>query len=259
MLIFKDHQFKIWSSVFGSYSRRFDRKRPGVVRIESDVSETAVRQFIEGCQQRQVVLSPGIVDNLFLLCEEWEAERFEAAIENYMSIHSSERVIDFILRRQEKLRSTADLESVLFKTFEHHISNERLLSVGLPLLYRVFSMEDHYLVRNRIHNIFGFLIKCLHSFGSIASVLFSGLSFDDLNEKELDELEKCAEFDDLFPDRRGLFPIMKELLCLRRQLSAQKQRIEELESSNKSLEESNMALRVGATFASMRARYQGHR
>ena len=94
---------------------------------------------------------------------------------------------------------------------------ENILRIGLPVLYRVFSMGDCDLVRDHFSEVFPFLQQCVDEhFGTCASVLFTGTDARQLKLDQLSWMETSKNFDHGFITKWPLKVIIDQRIKIER-------------------------------------------
>ena len=228
---------KVNAQAFGEHSAKFHReafreatrglKEPVV--IVSDVDEEIVKQFADACQGRRVEVQRVKLDQLFCLAEEWEVTDMIQALREDGNF--ADLLIRLLLRRRET-DSARDLERALHDQFTLICNTwsfqENILQIGLPVLQRVFLMNDCDLVRDHLSEVFPFLQQCVDQhFGASASVLFSGIDVRQLNEAELNWMKDNPNVDHSYMCQSYFQVIMD----LRRALKAKEEQCQSLLST----------------------------
>ena len=159
------------------------------VSVVSRVSREALQEFLNGCQGKAMNLAPANANQILALCEEWNTPKLKREVEAFMAAHERDMIVDFILERKNLGQATHDLELTLHEQFVDLCRDEKyeqLQRLGVSLLLRIFEMNERSLVREHLHDVFGFIVSCLRneSIGSVASVFFSGAKFSDFSAEE---------------------------------------------------------------------------
>ena len=180
------------SFAFMMQSMRYRREHTvlgGEIVIMADVDERNLGMFLDACQGASIEIGSECVPDLELLCEEWDVRGLKAKVDEFVSDHKEEMLIRMIGRNLRRGGNVRALEKQLFTEFvglckKGH--DQELRELGVPVLARVFAMNENELVRKHLHDVFRFIVGCLRCkrIGSVASVFFHGASFADFTAQE---------------------------------------------------------------------------
>ena len=183
---------RVDSFAFMMQSMRYRREHTilgGEIVIEADVDERNLGLFLDACQGTSIEIETEGAPDVLLLCEEWDVRGLKEKVEAFVNEHKEEMLIKMIGRNLQRGGNVGMFEQQLFKEFVGLCKkgHEReLMELGVPVLARVFAMNRNELVREHLHDVFGFIVACLRykAIGSVASVFFHGASFADFTAKE---------------------------------------------------------------------------
>ena len=216
---------KIDACLFAHYSKRFhkelfincERSVLSPVVITSHVERDVVVQFVDACNGVKVEVQQSNALDLLALAEEWEVTE----LVRILNESSDEILIASLVKWLENGKETRVLESRLHNEFigicKKECFQENILRIGLPVLYRVFSMGDCDLVRDHFSEVFPFLQQCVDEhFGTCASVLFTGTDARQLKLDQLSWMETSKNFDHGFITKWPLKVIIDQRIKIER-------------------------------------------
>ena len=195
---------------FGKCSKRFEnelycgkRTVKDPVVIEASVEMQAVTLFIEVCQGKSRDIDISLVDDMLAIGEEWDVKELVEPLRKFCSEREDEFLVTSLVHRLEKGRQTRDLELKLHDAFPRICKNEffvqNIATIGLPVFYRVFSINDHDLVKDHLVDIFPFMRTCVDQYFKFdGSVLFAGIDLRQLNQEQLCWVKNAKHLDHQF-------------------------------------------------------------
>lgn len=177
-----------------------------------------------------------------------------------MEQHQKDFIIDILLLRQKDCNSSTDeYEEIISNDLIHYTDDERLLSLPIPVLYRIMtkytfknklSIENHEdgEESNEEQKIIDFLFACLDEYGIRASPLFEHIKinttiinrliksykdkfdFNYIKDEQIKSIHKTEsnriyEYEKL---KNELFEKTREIEELRREQKKEKKKIEEM-------------------------------
>lgn len=191
------------SYTFMGHSVRYKlnhRSITGPLVIETPVDPASLAEFIHGCEGKEMKITSSNVCDLFALCTEWDTPKLMDQVMTF--IDTSEgilpRVIANLSTRGINVTTLEDKLHDNFVSLCNEDSYKDLMSVGVPILARIFEKNENELVSEHLHDVFGFILFCLkpENLGNVASVFLSGVNFSALTTQERQSLlaERTADF-----------------------------------------------------------------
>lgn len=163
----------------------------GVLRIESPVAVASLLEFLGDCEGTPATITTTNVTDLLLLCNEWNVPDLKSRVEEFLGSHEEEMVIQCIAACLKQGSNTRAFEEKLHQYFLTLCSKglyKDLADLGMPVLHRVFQMDNRSLIREHLHDVFDFIMSCFDVFGSATSILLSGVRLEDLTSDERQRL-----------------------------------------------------------------------
>lgn len=151
---------------------------------EDDINLTdeTINDFINYCQNQHIYLSKENVSSLHKLAKKFMVPKLLDSTEKFITAHRREFVIEYLSINESKENFTGnEYEEMISNDLIYYVKDERLLSLSMPVLYRIMTKYQQKIQEDKKHQqpseITEFLFKCLDRFGRPASVLFDGFDF----------------------------------------------------------------------------------
>ena len=257
--IYKSKKYPFNMNLFNVYSKYFLNKQDELqygknINIfdestEKDInfSEEAIQDFINYSQRQQIYLTTENVLELNYLSKKYEIDLLIQATEQFIEENQKDLILKLISTYQNNdTISTETYESIVSNHLEYYINDDMMLSLNLPIIYRIISkfLEDSNRANKQKNEINEFLFKCLSKFGRDASFLFSLIHAEDLSDKEINSL--LNEYSEIFDFHYINESILKSLIQYKKyeeesyMLKKQIEKMKEEQAIQKQQEEENM-------------------
>lgn len=197
--------FKLISKKLSKMQNEFSNtKEIGLLPKEDEprlnISDETIQNFINFCQMMTCEIKNDNVLHLNYLSKLYEVEELKNATDNYISNHRDELRIEILSFGEICPTNTETIEESIAKDLINYIKEERMISLSIPVLHRIFSIyfkSNEHLNEDENSKIFDFLFKYLERNGRKASVLFSFLDFSKISEEHQRILlnKTSSEFD----------------------------------------------------------------
>lgn len=183
---FKFDYFKYGSKYFSANQKELEEMK--TIQILDDhendtsITEDVINKFIKFIQSEKIQLDNENVIGLNYLSQKYEVKILEEKTSEYIGNHQEELVIQNLIDKQNQQNfDTKIYENIISNNIIKYIDDPRLLSVKIPVLYRIIQKTN--LNEKYIEKLIEFLIKCLDKYGKNASVLFDNISFGKLSRQ----------------------------------------------------------------------------
>ena len=188
---FKADFFKISSKYFSHNQELLDKKEiiPLLEPFEDDnldFSEESIKTFIRFVQHKKIQITNENVIQLDFLANKYEVTSLQSATKFYIEQHHQELVLPLLTTHQNNIKfDTSAYEKVVSQNLSVYIKDKRLLSLKVPVLYRIFK-ESNSKVDSKEE--IDFLFECLEKYKKEASPLFSFVDFGNASGEILNKL-----------------------------------------------------------------------
>lgn len=209
--VYKKKKFPIDFGLIKKYSLFFYNKRKEFKSVKDieikpenyEICDESIPTFISFCQNQSFQITDSTVFSLHQLSIQYEVPELTKLTEEF--IKKSERNTKFqsiLSKFQNQFNSnSSEDENFIAVHFFENINNEQLLSLPIPVLYRIINnvnLKFNYLNKFNQNQIVEFLFKCLEKHKREASVLFTNLDFDNgrinIISKLLNKYSKIFDF-----------------------------------------------------------------
>ncbi|KAK8842128.1 hypothetical protein M9Y10_026355 [Tritrichomonas musculus] len=188
---FKADFFKISSKYFSHNQELLDKKEiiPLLEPFEDDnldFSEESIKTFIRFVQHKKIQITNENVIQLDFLANKYEVTSLQSATKFYIEQHHQKLVLPLLTTHQNDIKfDTSAYEKVVSQNLSVYIKDKRLLSLKVPVLYRIFK-ESNSKVDSKEE--IDFLFECLEKYKKEASPLFSFVDFGNASGEILNKL-----------------------------------------------------------------------
>ncbi|KAK8892573.1 hypothetical protein M9Y10_029810 [Tritrichomonas musculus] len=221
-IIFKGKEYPIDFSLLKKYSNYFYNKKTHFKSINNifiqfddhDICEESIPIFIACCHNEPFQITDKTAFSLHQLSIRYEVPELQKLTEEYIKTNQKNQLFQSIL---SKISENPENEETIALQFIENIDNEQLLSLPIPVLYRIlnnYSLDFNSLNSNDQNRLIDFLFRILSKRGKEASVLFANIEFTkeriELISRLLNEYSGIFDFNMLNP--KFLMKTIKELL-----------------------------------------------
>lgn len=202
--VFKDEKYPVDFDKLKKNSKYFYRNQKQFKQIydvsildEADeklitISDKAIQAFISSCQNEPAQINLSDVIPLQYLSYKYEFPNLISVTEKCIQENSDKLIFQSLLfklslRPNSKTFSiptnffnTRNEEEIISDHFNDYLKDDQMLSLPIPVLYRIFNLchSKHERQFNENSNdVIEFLFKCLDKYGEAASILFSYVDF----------------------------------------------------------------------------------
>lgn len=148
-----------------------------------NITNDNIDTFIKFVQHKQIQINNENVVTLNYLANRFEVTSLINITQDYISQNHQNIALQILsIHQDDESFDTNIYEQTISQNILHYIQNDLLLTIQIPILYRILEkakLNDH----KKEINVF--LFKCLKKFGRQASCLFT---FADFNDERYDDL-----------------------------------------------------------------------
>ena len=162
------------------------------------IPDETINDFINFVQQKTIYLSRDNVIDLNFLSNKFEVTNLEEITDEYINVHENDVVLQILRNHKDEIFfDTSKYEKIISSNIKKYINDDLLLTLDIPLLYRIFQIFFIQKSGNDENDeIIEFLFKCLDKYGRNASVLFDGAEFGKRRKEHLSRL--IRDYSDIF-------------------------------------------------------------
>ena len=178
--------------------------------IETPVIEQSLQEFVNGCNGGEMHINCWNAIDLQMLCDEWSiCKELRNAVDEFVSKDQGVLLVDRMINGWNRGCDMSRYERMLHDLFVSICTESNypaLRKIGIQSLTRIFAMNDHDLAMKHPRTVFGFVLSCLEDdqYGSLASILLTGMNFSALTPLQIDRL---------FEDEKVDFGCLKGTIC----------------------------------------------
>ncbi|KAK8888270.1 hypothetical protein M9Y10_039335 [Tritrichomonas musculus] len=196
-LVYKGKKYPVNFSTLKKYSNFFFNKKKDFKNLDDieisenlDLSEDSIQNFVLCCQNESFNITDENVFSLRQLSIFYEVPELITITNNYIQDNQEKLIFQSILFKSQHQNEEIQFdvlkydEEIISADFFKYINNEQLLTLPIPVLYRILNRSVPKLSEiesEKQNQIIEFLFKCLDKHKRKASVLFSIIDFDNVN------------------------------------------------------------------------------
>jgi hypothetical protein len=187
--------FCLYSSRFWRMIRNSEFGRNEIsIRIESRVKRSSLIEFISACHEEEYSITASNVDDLELLCREWEVLKVAAEVKDFIRNPSNfrELLIPSIIFGVEHDIDTSEYETFISSHFSDFIGSDSIFEIPLQIVDRIFSRVSSNSETNTVEKI-DFIIRSLKFYGRKASILLRHIDARDVRVFDLWRLKEADD------------------------------------------------------------------
>lgn len=191
--------FKLSSKYIARNQELFDQSKIISLIDESselilNLTDENINMFIKFVQHKKILIDNENVVPLNFLANKFEVTSLINITNDYLAQNKSNLALKILsIHQNDPTLDTKAYEQIISQNLQYYIQDELLLTLKIPILYRILEqskLKDH---RKEI-NVF--LFKCLKKFGRESSCLFTFADFDGERLEDLTLL--LRDFSDIF-------------------------------------------------------------
>lgn len=169
-----------------------------------ELTDESIIYFINFVQHQEIPLNNDNVASLNYLANKYEVTSLIEITEKYINRNQQALILDLLLIHQNDQDFNGEkYEEIISKNIESYINDERLLSLKVPILYRIFekfnAIKQSITIQSKTikSDINNFLFRCLDLHKKEASILFTFCEFEDSRKEIMNKLitEYSTTFD----------------------------------------------------------------
>ena len=203
--VYKNKQFPIKFDFFRISSKQFANNQINIDQNQNihlvvdeseknlNLSDKSIQSFIKYIQHQDTFLNKDNVSGINYLAKKYEVLSLIKATEEYINEHHSELILpSFLIYQNDPSFDTSHYETILANNLEQYLNDDRLPTLKISILYRVFEKYSKSGENKNGYNdkLFDFLFKCLDEHKKEASVLFSFVDIENSRSGHLIRLLK---------------------------------------------------------------------
>lgn len=178
---FKFDYFKYASKYFSTNQKELEdvKKIQLLGKDESNIiTEDSLVKFINFVQGKKIKIDNENVICLNFLSRKYEVQMLEEKTRKFIENHQDELVLKILNEKQNEINFDSEMyEKIISNNLNKYIDDPLLLSVNIPILYRILQQYLKQSKSTENEQLNEFLIKCVDKYGQKASVLFDNISF----------------------------------------------------------------------------------
>lgn len=191
------------------------------------ISDESILYFINYCQNQRmqkINLTNEDILSVNYLAKRYVVQSLIDLTENYILKHQDDFILFFLSNPDLDNTNKEKFEKMLSQNLIKYINDPRLISLPVPVLFRVLTKYQHNFEQKNETEIIDFLFECLDKKGRCASVLFSNV---DLSDKKTNYLYRLLnEFSEIFDFHFINSSLVKTLYDIQNELIKTNEKIE---------------------------------
>lgn len=191
----------IFNTTSKYFSKNEDKKSENhIIKLIDEFSEgnikftdESIQNFVDYSQRKQIIINNKNVVSLNYLSKKYEIDSLFKLTDQYINENHDKIILELLSINQfNKNFNYQSYECIISDHLEEYINNELMLTLNIPILYRILG-QFHEKEKNEklpiiSYDICEFLLKCLSEYGRPASILFSFTDTIKLNPKQISRL-----------------------------------------------------------------------
>lgn len=159
-----------------------------------NLTDENINAFIKFIQRKKILIDDDNVVPLNYLAKKYEVASLINITNDYLAQNNSKLALKILsIHQDDPSLDTEMYEQIISQNLKNYIQDEDLLTLKIPVLYRILEQSKLKDDRKEINE---FLFKCLKKFGRESSCLFA---FADFNDERCEDLKLLLrDFSDVF-------------------------------------------------------------